>query len=339
MKLPIPANEDDRVAAVEGLRILETAPEPEFDELAHLAARICGTPIAQINLVTTNHAWAKSNIGFPDKITKRSLSVCGLVVGTGQPVVIPDTHQDERSSLLPMVVQGPKVRFYAGVPLILKGRVTVGTLCVMDTKVRSLELEQLGALQTLARQVVAHLELRRVLKPAETGGIAGQRQARQVQQTEHLGMMADQIPAAVWSVDTELRFTSAFGAAIDAIGMTPAQVLGRTLIEHLGTDSMAFPPFAAHVRALKGESPGPMRWHVGDRTFEVHVEPLTGDDGELVGAAGVAVDITERTKMEATVVEAESRVRDLAEQVTGSVKIGEGEGDDEGGDTVVSLVT
>ncbi|MEX0990923.1 MAG: GAF domain-containing protein, partial [Actinomycetota bacterium] len=158
MKLPIPANEQDRLAAVEGLRILETAPEPEFDELAHLAARICGAPIAQINLVTSNHAWAKANIGFPDRNTKRTLTVCGFVVGAGQPIVIPDTHQDERSSLLPMVVQGPKIRFYAGVPLILKGRTTVGTLCVMDTSIRSIELEQLGALQTLARQVVAHLE-------------------------------------------------------------------------------------------------------------------------------------------------------------------------------------
>ncbi len=337
MKLPIPANEQARVAAVEGLRILNTAAEPEFDELAQLAARICGTPVAQINLVTTNHVWSKSSMGFPDRNTKRTLSVCGWVVGAGQPIVIPDTHQDERSSLLPMVVQGPKIRFYAGVPLVLKGRTTVGTLCVMDTRIRSVELEQLGALQTLARQVVAHLELRRMLKPAETGGVAGQRQARQVQQTEHLGMMADQIPAAVWSVDGEFRFTSAFGAAVDAIGMQPAQVLGRTLKEHFGTDNMEFAPFAAHARAMKGESPGPMRWHVGDRTFEVHIEPLYGEDGDVVGAAGIAVDITERTKMEATVVEAESRVRDLAEQVTGSVKIGEND-EDTDGDTIVSLV-
>jgi PAS domain-containing protein len=156
-------------------------------------------------------------------------------------------------------------------------------------------------------------------------------------QSEHMGMMTDQIPAAVWSVDLDLRFTSAFGASTTTINMDPNQVLGRTLFDYFRTQAIEYAPLAAHVRAMHGETPGPMRWQVGPRTFEVHIESLRNDQRTVIGAVGIAVDISERAAMEETVVEAEARVRTLAEQVSGSVPIGS-EAKETGDGTVISLV-
>lgn len=325
MQPGIPENEEARLDAIEGLHILDTRPEHEYDELAHLAARICGTSMAMINIVANTHVWAKANVGFPERTTTRKVSADTYVIAGTAPVVIPDTYVDERTNLLPMVIAGPKIRFYAGVPLVLKGRLCVGTLCVLDQEPRNLTLEQLGALQTLARQVVAHLELRRVARPGQQQGGPGTvpklPPSQQMAGTELLVSLAEQVPAIVWATDIELRFTAAFGAAAEALQMHASQILGKTLYDYFGTQDATFPPIAAHLRALRGESPGPMRWKGYGRTLEVHLEPLRGDGDAVIGTAGVALDITERARMEETVFEAEARVRAMAEAASGVIEI------------------
>lgn len=162
-KPPLPESEADRLAALREYQILDTAPEPAFDDLTRLAATICQAPIALVSLVDAERQWFKSNVGFPAPETPRRGAFCAHTILEDQPLVVRDASADGRFGDSPLVTSDPNVRFYAGVPLMTPKGHAVGALCVMDKVPRELSAEQLEALRLLGRQAVAQLELRRHL--------------------------------------------------------------------------------------------------------------------------------------------------------------------------------
>ena len=159
----IPDNESQRLAALRSCGILDTEPEPAFTEIAELARQLCGTPIALVSLVDADRQWFKARVGLAAAETPRAASMCAHAVFSGQPLLISDTHADERFVDNPLVTGDPFIRFYAGVPLVLADGSAVGTLCVIDRVARSLSAAQFDALAMLARQVSVELDLRRRL--------------------------------------------------------------------------------------------------------------------------------------------------------------------------------
>ena len=155
--------ETARLAALAAYGILDTAPEPEFDDLTRLAARICGTPTALITLVDDRRQWFKSRVAFPSSETPREVAFCAYTVAQEGSFVVPDTMADPRFALNPFVVGEPHIRFYAGVPLRTMQGHAIGSLAVIDYVPRSLTTDEIEALQALARQVMRQLELRRLL--------------------------------------------------------------------------------------------------------------------------------------------------------------------------------
>jgi signal transduction histidine kinase len=161
MKPPIPSNESERVRALQLYDILDTLPEKAFDEITQLAAHICGCPIATVSIIEENRQWYKSRVGMDAVETPRDIAFCSHTICQNDLLVVPDTLDDERFATNPVVVEGPKVRFYAGAPLINKEGYGLGTLCVVDLVPRDLTNEQVTALEALSRHVVILLELRR----------------------------------------------------------------------------------------------------------------------------------------------------------------------------------
>jgi GAF domain-containing protein len=164
MNIPVPKNEAKRIQVLWQYDILDTVPEEVFDELANLAGLICGAPIALITLVDENRQWFKAKVGVTLNETQRDISLCTHAIMQTDLFVIPDTTLDARFKNNPLVTEGPKIRFYAGAPLVTPDGHALGTLCVVDKVPRNLNENQLQALRVLARHVMIQLELRRHAK-------------------------------------------------------------------------------------------------------------------------------------------------------------------------------
>ncbi len=168
MKPPgFPKNESERLRALESYSILDTGPEPGFDDLTTLVARMLGVPIALVSLVDADRQWFKSRYGLDAPETPRDVSFCGHVVVERELLVVPDAFEDERFHDNPLVAGEPRVRFYAGFPLTTPEGHVLGTLCAIDHDPREMTDEQLDTLRILGRQVVDQLELRRRLRSLE----------------------------------------------------------------------------------------------------------------------------------------------------------------------------
>jgi len=160
MKAPLPKNEGQRIKVLWQYDILDTVPEEAFDELADLARLICGAPVALISLVDENRQWFKSRLGVNVKETSRDVSLCAHAILGKDLLIVPDATKDKRFKNNPLVTTGPKIRFYAGAPLISPDGYALGTLCVIDRVARKLTADQKRALRILARHVMTQLDLR-----------------------------------------------------------------------------------------------------------------------------------------------------------------------------------
>jgi GAF domain-containing protein len=161
MNAPLPSTEKKRLEVLWQYDVLDTVPETVFDDLTELAARICEAPIALISLVDENRQWFKSKVGISMSETSRDLSFCAHAIRQEGLFIIPDATRDKRFADNPLVVSEPKIRFYAGAPLITPDGHALGTLCVIDKVPRQLRSEQQQALRVLSRHVMTQLELRR----------------------------------------------------------------------------------------------------------------------------------------------------------------------------------
>ena len=152
--------ENERLDALARLKIMDTPPEPEFDELVEMAAAICEVPISLITLVDERRQWFKAAIGLATQETSREVAFCSHAIQQREVLTVEDATLDPRFAQNPLVTGEIGIRFYAGVPVSNAEGHLLGTLCVIDTVPRKLTKTQMAALRVLGHQANARLELR-----------------------------------------------------------------------------------------------------------------------------------------------------------------------------------
>lgn len=163
-EIPAAVNDPQRVQLLKSYDILDTPPEPGFDDVVILARQICKTPIALVSLVDRDRQWFKAASGLDSCETPIHQSVCAHSLAQRETLNIPDLTRDERTRHNTLVT-GEPFRFYAGAPLITASGHAIGTVCVVDTVARpgGLDADQIAALEALARQVITLLDQRRLI--------------------------------------------------------------------------------------------------------------------------------------------------------------------------------
>jgi GAF domain-containing protein len=152
--------EDERLAALARMEIMDSEREPEFDELVETAAAICDVPISLITLLDDKRQWFKAVVGLAMRETPREVSFCTYAIQKPELLMVEDTTKDARFASNPAVTGVDPIRFYAGMPIASPDGFLLGTLCVVDRVPRKLTAIQIAALKVLGRQVTARMELR-----------------------------------------------------------------------------------------------------------------------------------------------------------------------------------
>jgi CheY-like chemotaxis protein len=158
VRAPRPPDEERRMNSLQRLEILDTEPEERFDRYTRIASALFHMPIALVSLVDTNRQWFKSRIGLGATETPRDRAFCAHAILDDDVLQVRDAVQDSRFADNPLVIEEPRVRFYAGAPLKLTDGSRAGTLCLIDRRPRDLDERQLGLLRDLAMLVAGELE-------------------------------------------------------------------------------------------------------------------------------------------------------------------------------------
>ena len=289
---PIPLDDLERLAALRSYDILDTEPEPEFDDIARLAAEICRTPMAFVSLVDQDREFFKAAVGGGGvRESPRDISFSGHAIVGERPLVVPDALQDTRFAENPNVIGGPRVRSYAGVPLITRHGYAIGTLCVKDTAPRKLNREQLSALEMLAHQVLKLLELHRLTNESQVSAARAQAVVEKLSDlTEQYELLFDGLNAGVLTTDLAGRITHANPAACRELGYTEHELRGQeehALLHHSYADGTPYPREDCTLRnatqaSLTQDDPSDVLWRKDGSSFEIEYTavPLTDNKKE-----------------------------------------------------------
>ena len=219
---PHAPTESERLAALRAYDVLDSGPEPAYDDLTTLAAHICGTPIALVSLVDAERQWFKSRVGLDAAETPRDLAFCAhAILEPDALFVVPDAARDSRFADNPLVTGPPKIRFYAGAPLLNPAGHALGTLCVIDREPRRLSDEQRSALLALGRQVVAQLELRLQLRDRER--VIAELHELDAAREAFVATASHELRSPLTSIHGALRLVS--GGVTDVIGPEGRELL------------------------------------------------------------------------------------------------------------------
>ncbi len=163
-----PVDEAFRLQALRSLALLDTRPEPAFEAIVALGCRLFDVPTCLISLVDENRQWLKARVGLSEQETSRDVSFCGHAILLKEPLVILDTHQDERFADNPLVTGEPRIRFYAGCPLWLPNGYCIGTVCLISPQPRlAVAAHEITTLKQLGVMAMTAITARAVRQEAD----------------------------------------------------------------------------------------------------------------------------------------------------------------------------
>lgn len=225
------------------------------------------------------------------------------VIRAGQPFVAADAETDPTLRADLVDYRARALRAFVAVPLIKEGAL-VAAMCVTSAAPRrwtdgEVALVEETAERTWAALREAHGTLERRVSE-RTAELAAAVEGLRTNEGR-LRLLLQQMPAALWTTNREMRVTTLTGALVPTLPSALRDAVGRTVLDlfpptgssDVDADAVAS-PMAAHRQALGGASVG-FDVEVEGRTYSAHVEPLSDASGGIIGVIGVAHDVTDRT--------------------------------------------
>ncbi len=318
-------HESMRLRKLDSLAILDTPPEPEFDQLIALAAVVCAAPAALMCLADAERLWFKSGY-CPSANSLGAEELCGREVA-----MAPAGPVDEHVIGDALLAAYPELSFYAAAPLVTTDGYVVGALCVLDRRPRTLTGPQEEHLRDLAAQVVSHLECRsrtRLLESelsVKSAELAALRERQRV-----LDGVLNHTDVLIYAKDLDGRFLMTNPAVERATRILDGRLIGHT--DHDFFDKQiadAYRHNDLHIIETR-------QWQIFDEdllhadgsrhTYRSTKFPLLDETGAVIGIGGVSTDVTELAAARAAHAEAEQRWRELVEQSLIAVAVTDSDG-------------
>lgn len=176
---------------------------------------------------------------------------------------------------------------------------------------RIVPLRAVGALQAFIAVMTTTVLYLAAVMIERNRALAGRRSAEETSR-EHqaqVDLLVTHMPGGLWTVDCDLVFTSTSGSMLNEFNLEDDALVGQTFFEVVDSKDRTYPPIACHLQALRGKA-GEYEIEWGGRRFRARVEPVRDTAGDIVGAIGAALDITDRAQFEQS-LEREARVQQL----------------------------
>jgi two-component sensor histidine kinase/GAF domain-containing protein len=285
--------------------VLDTPAEPEFDEVVALAADLLRTPIALVGFVDGHRLWTKARVGLDVSEVPRAWAFCSHALRThGETLVVPDAAADPRFADNPLVREGPRIRFYAGAPLVTPDNQALGTVCVLSPEPRpdGLPPAERQRLASLAAIVMRGLENCRDARRAARAAVEAE--VRQVRE-DRLRLALDAARGCAWEFHPRTGLSTWDAAARDLFGMPeeldfedalrffahPDDAAGVREAVALALDPAGDGRFAVEHRGARPGADGRSRWFrsVGQASFGA----TNGSRGRASRLNCASIDITE----------------------------------------------
>ncbi|HEY7112875.1 MAG TPA: EAL domain-containing protein [Thermoanaerobaculia bacterium] len=316
----MPRDETARLEALRRYQILDTSAEQAFDDLAILASRISGTPMAAVSLIDADRQWFKARVGLEATETPRAIAFCAHTIQQKSALVVPNAAKDDRFRESPLVKVKDGIRFYAGVPIITPDGHAIGTISVMDRKARTLEPEQIRALEALGRQAEKQLEVRTYIDRLARTIEERESVERRLRDVNHFtSAIIEGAGEGIVVYDRSFRYVVWNRFMEELTGMPARHVLGQSAIQ-------LFPHFREQgiatflQKALGGEkvTPHSYKFHIPQTGRSGWVSATYGPNrdasGAITGVIGVVRDVTQEKQSKEALSAAEAKFRGLVEQ-------------------------
>jgi len=284
----------ERLASLRRLFLLDTPPDPAFDRLTRLAARILKAPIALVSLVDDQREFFKSQFGLDELWASIREAPYGKhVVVTQSPLIIGDTRKHPLAEANGKA-SGSGILAYAGIPLVTSGGFALGALCVIDTKPHAWTDEEIAILDDLSKSVMTEIELRSELIERE------QIETALRQSEQRLQAVISSAPVIVYAVDQDGIITMTEGNGLEAIQVAPNRLLGQSVFDVYRDKPEVIEAVNKALHGTASTIQTTQDFPQGQVHYEAAISPLVGSDQQAIGAIGVLVDVTDRVMAEQT---------------------------------------
>lgn len=284
-KTPAVAGEDARLRALAEYAVFDTPPDVDLDRLVELAARMYGVPVAALSLVGNDRLFFKSRFGMQATGIAREGSFCSYAIENDGLFLVTDASKDERFASHPIVADGPKIRFYAGIPLVAPSGKPVGTLCILDSKPRpDFSDDDRKNLEDVAALIMNRLELRRLNQAKQAGH-------------QRFERIAATSPEVIVCADGAGTISHWNGAAESLFGYTASEAIGRP-IGFIFPERVRKLQSAEVMSLVRSGTPRPaahplqfVALHRDGRELAVELSLSTWPEGKDIGFGAIIRDI------------------------------------------------